>query len=289
MSDTCLDIIDCHLHLFNLAQGQYTWLQPQNAPFWPDKEYIHRTYTEQDLSLSRPLHLAGFVHIEAGFDNQHPWRELAWLEQHCTLAFKSVANLDLSSPCCQQQLEKLLLRPSLVGIRHILDDKAATILNAPPVKKNLRQLAAHKLLFDAQLSLGDTDGVNALLAILDNTPELTVIINHAGWPPHASEHSSWKNWCNNLARLAQYPKVAIKLSGWEMTDRQYTLDKVQAVLHQCMASFGANRVMLGSNFPLCTWSRSYQQLWQLYTNELELAPHLRQRLVCQNAAQWYGF
>jgi L-fuconolactonase len=289
VSDTRLDIIDCHLHLFNLAQGQYAWLQPQNPPFWPDKERIHRTYTEQDLSLAHPLRLAGFVHIEAGFDNQRPWRELTWLEQHCTLAFKSVASLDLASPHCLEQLEKLLLRRSLVGIRHILDDEAAAILSAPPVKANLRQLAAHKLLFDAQLSLGDTNGVNALLAILDSTPELTVIINHAGWPPHIGQHTSWQNWCNNLARLAQYPKVAIKLSGWEMPDRHYTLDKVQTVLHQCMASFGAKRIMLGSNFPLCTWSRSYQQLWQLYANDLQLEPHLRQRLVCQNAAQWYGF
>jgi L-fuconolactonase len=289
VSDTCLDIIDCHLHLFNLAQGQYTWLQPQYPPFWPDKEHIHRTYTEQDLSLARPLRLAGFVHIEAGFDNQRPWRELTWLEQHCTLAFKSVASLDLSSPRCQQQLEKLLLRPSLVGIRHILDNEAAVILNNPTVKANLRRLAGHKLLFDAQLSLADTDGVNALLTILDNTPELTVILNHAGWPPPVSEPLFWQNWCNNLARLAQYPKVAIKLSGWEMSDRQYTLDKIQAVLHQCIANFGANRVMLGSNFPLCTWSLSYQQLWQLYANDLKLTPPLCQRLVYQNTAQWYGF
>jgi predicted TIM-barrel fold metal-dependent hydrolase len=289
VSDTCLDIIDCHLHLFNLTQGQYAWLQPQNPPFWPDKKRIHRSYTEQDLSLAHPLRLAGFVHIEAGFDNQRPWCELAWLEQHCTLAFKSVANLDLSSPHCQQQLEKLLLRPSLVGIRHILDDEAASILNDPRVKANLQQLANHKLRFDAQLSLCNTEGVNALLAILDNTPELTVILNHAGWPPDVCQPLFWQNWCNNLARLAQYPKVAIKLSGWEMPDRHYTLDKVQTVLHQCMASFGAKRIMLGSNFPLCTWSRSYQQLWQLYAKDLQLEPHLRQRLVCQNAAQWYGF
>jgi L-fuconolactonase len=289
VSDACLDIIDCHLHLFNLNQGQYDWLQPQNPPFWPDKKRLHRSYTEQDLSLTYPLRLAGFVHIEAGFDNQHPWCELAWLEQHCTLAFKSVANLDLSSPDCQQQLEKLLVRPSLVGIRHILDDQAASILNDPRVKANLQQLANHKLLFDAQLSLSDTEGVNALLAILDNTPELTVIINHGGWPPHVSQHSSWLTWCNNLSRLAQYPKVAIKLSGWEMPDRQYNLDKVQAVLHQCMASLGANRIMLGSNFPLCTLSRSYQQLWQLYTRDLVPEPHLRQRLVAQNTALWYGF
>lgn len=289
MSDTPLDIIDCHLHFFNLAQGQYAWLQPQNPPFWPDKQRIHRPYTEQDVTLAHPLHLTGFVHIEAGFDNQRPWRELTWLEQHCTLPFKSVANLDLSNQGCQQQLEKLLLHQSLVGIRHILDEEAAAILTEPRVKANLQLLATHKLLFDAQLSLADSVGVNALLSALDNTPELTVIIDHAGWPPNTNQGLAWLHWCENLARLAQYPKVAIKLSGWEMSDRQYVVKNMQSVLHQCLSCFGANRVMIGSNFPLCTLTRSYQQLWQLYSHELGLNVDLRHKLLNKNAAQWYGF
>ncbi|MFQ3237021.1 MAG: L-fuconolactonase [Paraglaciecola sp.] len=80
----------------------------------------------------------------------------------------------------------------------------------------------------------------------------------------------------------------MKLSGWEMPDRAYTLDKMQAVLHQCMASFGPNRIMLGSNFPLCTLTRTYQELWQLYNNDLALKPYLRQRLMSLNTAKWYG-
>ena len=71
-----MHIIDPHIHLFALAQGKYHWLKPENPPFWPDKYKICRNVTEQELSLTKPLHLDGFVHIEAGFDNERPHLEI---------------------------------------------------------------------------------------------------------------------------------------------------------------------------------------------------------------------
>ena len=82
-----IKIIDPHLHLFDLKQGDYHWLKADNPPNWPDKNVINNTFDEQDLSLSPPLSLAGFVHIEAGFDNLQPWRELNYLQKSCPITF----------------------------------------------------------------------------------------------------------------------------------------------------------------------------------------------------------
>ena len=96
-----MKIIDPHVHLFDIAQGDYHWLKPDNSPFWSDKALINKTCVEGDLAFifetdlkSEPvfsseleLVLASFVHIEAGFDNKRPWRELNNLEATCKKTF----------------------------------------------------------------------------------------------------------------------------------------------------------------------------------------------------------
>ena len=134
-----MKIIDPHLHLFNLAQGDYQWLKADNPPFWPDKKIIVKNVTEKELHLSAPFEMAGFVHIEAGFDNQQPWREIAWLESTCSLPFKSIAGINLLLPTneFQQALKKLNGYKSVVGVRDILDENAFEYLSNPQVQKNL--------------------------------------------------------------------------------------------------------------------------------------------------------
>ena len=121
-----IKIIDPHLHLFNLKQGDYQWLKAENPPFWSDKKIINHSFTEKDLQLSSPFELAGFVHIEAGFDNQQPWREIAWLEKTCSLPFRSIAGINLLLPSneFQQTLDKLSKYQSVIGVREILDENA---------------------------------------------------------------------------------------------------------------------------------------------------------------------
>jgi predicted TIM-barrel fold metal-dependent hydrolase len=289
VTDNSLSIIDPHLHFLNLQGGDYDWLKSTKPPFWPDKEHINRQFTESDIALISPLKLAGFVHIEAGYDNQRPWREIDCLEQHCQLMFRSVAHADLTSDDFLLQIEMLCLRPSVVGIRHILDDQACILLNNPKVLKHLKILSHHQLSFDAQISLLDTKAVIKLIELLESTPELKVIINHGGWPPSFSDHDAWRSWRINLEQLAYYPQVAIKLSGWEMSNRNWNLDNITPILDTCLAEFDDTRLMLASNFPLCTWRFSMQEIWQNYATNLKLTRSTLTRLTSTNTAKWYKF
>ena len=284
-----MDIIDPHLHLFNLDNGQYDWLKPQHLPSWPDKNKINQNFAEHDLRLSPEHTLAGFVHIEAGFDNAQPWRELDWLEQHCTLPFKSVAGGDLCAKNFPAVLSKLQTHSSLVGVRHILDDDAQGLLTTKRFQQHLALLAKHGLSFDAQFSLQDISATQALCKVLENTPELRIIINHGGWPPTSNTSAAWQVWQQNLTLLAQYPQVAIKLSGWEMQNRTYSRNDIQRVLVTCLETMAQSRVMLASNFPLNTFSCSYAELWRTYTAQLGLSDSTSELLVHKNSAFWYQF
>ncbi len=276
-----MKIIDPHVHLFALSAGQYHWLKPENPPYWPDKADIYCDFRETDLKLSSPVELAGFVHIEAGFDNVQPWRETDWLEQHCTMPFRSVAGIDLLADDFSHTIDALVQRPSTVGVRHILDEQAADILSRSFIPERFNQLAAANLCFDVQFDFADATAVAALMQVMDSAPAVQFIINHAGLVLPASK----ANWLNNINTLANYPNLTMKLSGWEMHARNRSNDWVKWVLEASLNMFGENRLMLASNFPLCLWAGSYDSLWQSYA--ALVGTTAASRLFHDNAARIY--
>ncbi|GHB65673.1 hypothetical protein GCM10008107_13380 [Psychrosphaera saromensis] len=298
-----MKIIDPHLHLFDLQLGQYSWLKPENAPFWPDKAIINKSFSQQDLVVSGEHEIAGFVHIEAGFNNDTAKEEVIWLESVVTKPFKTVAFIDVTLPVIEfeRAVDELMQCQSVAGIRHILDG-AFEILSLPQVKSNFIYLAKHHLSFDLQMSITDVLALNQLISILNACPTLKVILNHAGWPPMAdsAESLAKSDWYGALKQLAALPQCAVKCSGWEMMDRQYdalpteTAGKAtwqSQVLSLCLEAFGQERVMLASNFPLCLFHSSYQSYWDNVINTLDkmdLSAQKKQALVFNNACSWYN-
>jgi len=283
-----MKIIDSHLHLFDLNKGNYQWLRLESPPFWKDKHLIAKNVAEHDLILTAPLTLAGFVHIEAGFDNQQPWREIAWLENTCNLPFRSVGMLDITLPTSLflAQLKRLMHYKSVVGVRFILDDDALAILNDKNSQENLAALAANKLSFELQMPLENSHAVERLMKILSIIPSLIVCINHAGWP--IQDNLRYAHWLDNIKRLANNDNVFIKCSGLEMADRNYSTAWQEKVIRRCIESFGFSRVMLASNFPLSLWHASYQDTWLAYA-ALNYNDEQLQQLCFSNAQRFYKF
>lgn len=281
-----IKIIDPHLHFFNLKCGDYHWLQPHNPPFWPDKPSIHRSYSEHDLSLPSSIQLSGFVHIEAGFDNQRPWREIDWLENTTTLPFKSVATINLTNDptTFQSDINKLSKYPSLVGVRHILDEQTQAILSQPHVHENFAYLADYSLLFETQINGTDTQGIERLIHLAQAQPTLHFVINHGAFPPPCDDEI--EVWRANMKYISRCPNITVKTSGWEMINRRYSVDWVNFIVYELLSLFGQYRVMLASNFPLCTFSQSYTALWQLYLS-LSMPESTKKRLIYDNALQIY--
>ena len=295
-----MNIIDPHVHLFNLVQGEYHWLRTSEPPFWPDKTLINRTFYDTDLLLEPHFTLSGFVHIEAGFNNSQPWQELLMLERTCKKPFKAIATIDLTltNQKFTQCLAKLVNFNSFVGVRHIFDEQALTLLTNKQVLENFCVLNRwakaenRKLIFEAQLSLTEHAPVNALCEVINNNANITFIINHAGFPPADIHTIEWQRWQSNLVKLAMYPHVAIKCSGWEMTDRHYQQVWLSENLTLLFHVFGKDNMMLASNFPLCLFSKKgYLDYWQAITSSdffQALSAHEKNALCYDNALRWYS-
>jgi L-fuconolactonase len=287
MTDSHNKIIDPHLHLFNLQKGDYAWLKSQNPPFWPDKHLINKGFIETDLSLQPPQQLSGFVHIEAGFDNQQPWREIDWLQQHCVLPFKSVAFADITAITFNKHIEQLKQYKSVTGIRHILDQQAQQILSSALIDQHFALLSDYELSFDAQLSLTDSQAIEQLILLANKHKALRIIINHGGWPPADNNIDGQKTWKVNLQKLAKCENIAMKLSGWEMSNRTWQPQQSAALIHHSVATLGDNRVMLASNFPLCLFTMSYADLWTTYATLPKFSTQSFEKITYNNAVNWY--
>jgi predicted TIM-barrel fold metal-dependent hydrolase len=281
-----MEIIDPHVHFFDLQAGDYLWLRVENPPHWHDKQRICQNFSEQHLTLKAPLTLKAFVHIEAGFDNRQPWREIDWLTRHCRLPFKAIGCVDLEAPDFEQSLKQLQQYPEVVGVRHILDQQAARLLCQQQVRDNLALLSKQQLIFESQLMLADTQAVNLLAELARQYPALSLVINHGGLPPATSDE--FDQWQHNLVTLSQLPNCSIKCSGWEMIERNYSEQWLAKICLAVLSAFGPERVMLASNFPVCLLSTSYNALWQSY-QQLPLDEALLQKLCYDNAWKIYRF
>ncbi|QUM82332.1 amidohydrolase family protein [Moritella sp. 5] len=285
------NIIDPHIHLFDRNKGSYAWLKPENPPYWSDKEIINNDFFENDLILKSPLTLSGFVHIEAGFDNDSPWREIEWLESTVSCPFKSVAciNLMLDPEDFIDHIKRLKKFSSVIGVRHILDEQAHRLLTSHVAQMNLVYLATTGLHFEAQLSGSDTKGINALVNVARQNLGLTFIISHAAFAPLDSTHQTLQCWKNGMVSLAAFPNIVVKASGWEMTRRDYiNTNSIDTVITELLSLFGEDRIMLASNFPLALFTTSYQELWAYY-KALDLPLPLLEKLCHTNAKRIYQF
>ncbi|WP_414829764.1 amidohydrolase family protein [Alteromonas sp. H39] len=279
-----MSIIDPHLHLFSLSRGRYDWLKPDNPPFWPEKGTICRDVSEYELNQ---VTLAGYVHIEAGFDNDRPWREVNWLHGHCRLPVRIVGGINLSADHFFTQLDALSAKRNVVGVRDILDVRAAALLAQPVVRHRLGAIADRGLIFEAQLPLTDAAAVTQLERVLNHQSELMLVINHGGFPPVTTCSSQVRQWEQAMRRLSAYPGVSVKLSGWEMVSDMMNWRQVRRTIATALTYFGSERVMMASNFPLLTFRMNYADYWQRIC---ELIPEdCRDALVRANASRVYRF
>ncbi len=273
-------IIDPHLHFFNFLEGQYTWLQGANPPAWSNLDKIKQPISVAELIKSTDFELVGLVHIEAGFDNNQPVKELNWLANHIkTIPYKAISFATINQPnnafkLALQQLEHC----SLVGIRDITEGHDAKRLLSPHCLDNLQHLSQLKLHFEAQFEVENLNITERLISYANQVSDLQIIINHTGLAHNLA------NWAAAIELLAKQPNVAIKFSGFELL--MLNSEQQSQCFKHILKHFGMQRVMFASNFPVCQININYNELWQHYRTLCD-DTIIWQHLSYKNAARLY--
>ncbi|MEM8924229.1 MAG: amidohydrolase family protein [Actinomycetota bacterium] len=295
--------------------------------FVGDPVHALNPHLPADLQASAGRHpVEGIVHVEAGWEGKGPLGpvgETEWLDglDDPPLAIVGHATLDDPRSLVTQLDAHAAASPRLRGIRDMLSahpDKRihswtdAGRIAGDGLRDGLRRLAERSLTFEAWV-YGNQLGELATLAA--DVPEATIVLDHLGTPvavagPYgghgeaATQRSrTLEEWQAGLEAVAGHPNVYCKLSGLlmpicgfgfhERPDKPSVGEVADALgpyLTFGIETFGAERCMLASNFPMDKVSVDYEVLWEAFVQIVAnagLDEAQQAGLLADNAAAFY--
>lgn len=241
--------IDAHLHLWDPQLGVYSWLTPDLGP-------IHDRFTAAQARAE--LDAAGVdlaVLVQAADDPLDTAAMLAVADAHPWVA-GVVGWIDLEDPArADAELDRLLEHPALCGVRQLVhDDPRPDVYALPAVRNTAATLARRGLPLDIPDAFPrDLAAATELAHAVDG---LTVVLDHLGKPPRGT--GDWERWKHELAAFAAAPGTVAKISGLACATAPLTVEALRPTIEHALDCFGADRLMLGSDWPITVATLGYQ-------------------------------
>jgi len=157
----------------------------------------------------------------------------------------------------REQLEAFAGNPRLVGVRHIVqsepDDR---FMLRPDFCRGIALLAELGLAYDILIY---SRQLPAAIELVARFPGQRFVLDHCAKPEIAA--GRMQPWASDLERLSKFPNVLCKLSGLvtEADWRGWTADHCRPYLDRALECFGADRLMIGSDWPVCTLAADYRR------------------------------
>ena len=263
-------IIDAHQHFWQLSRGDYGWLTPQAGT-------LYRDYLPDDLAPLLKEHGVGATVLVQAAATEAESRFLLRLAREHAFIAGVVGWVDFEAADVGERIAALATAGAgkLKGLRPMIQDiPDPRWIARPSLDAAFEALVAHELVFDA---LVRPVHLEALRERLLRHPRLRAVLDHAGKPDIA--RGALEPWAAALERLAGDTAICCKLSGLltEAGTRRSTADLTPWVA-QLFRSFGAERMLWGSDWPVLEASGSYGE-W------LGLAQELIERCAPGRAAQ----
>jgi L-fuconolactonase len=267
-------IVDAHHHVWRIARGDYAWMQP-DLP-------IFRDYDIADL---RPLlgEVSATVLVQAADTEAETAFMLETARASASLVRGVVGWTLFPSPAAPKRIAAMARDPLLKGLRPMLQDIEDTdwILR-PEVQPALVAMTRAGLRLDL---LVKPRHLPILPRLAERHPDLPMVIDHGAKP--AIVDDAFQPWADGIARLARDTNWCCKLSGLVTEARQdWTADQLRRYVDHLLASFGPERLMWGSDWPVVNLAGGYAR-WREATLRL-LPPECREAVLGDTAAAFYG-
>lgn len=297
-----MQVIDPHVHFWSLGTHHYPWLANPKTSFVGDALLLKHDYLPRDLlSDAGEIEIVKVVHIEANHDPANPVEETRWLQtlaeagdgRAAGLPNGIVAAADLSAPDIEAMLVGHAAFANVRGIRQILNVHDNPLygyvqrhyLRDPVWQKNFGLLARYGLSFDLQLYPFQMDEAAQLAGAY---PDTQIVLNHAGMFVDRDSPVGYRAWREGLKVLAACPNVAVKISGLAMFDHHWTVESLRPYVLETLDTFGIERAMFASNFPVDRLFCSYEALWHAYARIVAgVSDDERRQLFFANAERIY--
>lgn len=239
--------IDAHHHFWRYSPEEYGWIDDAMAA-------IRRDFLPADLAPEiRSAGIDAVVSVQARQSIEETNFLLDHAAEHPWIA-GVVGWLPLTDTGINAVLDEYSARPQLKGVREILQAEPAAYMDRADFNAGLAQLRAHRLTYDILIVHHQ---LPAAINLVDRHPNQIFVLDHIAKPPIRTGET--EPWATHMKELARRQHVFCKLSG-VVTEADYdswTYDRILPYLETALAAFTPQRVMFGSDWPVCRVAVSY--------------------------------
>lgn len=244
--------IDAHQHFWHPARGDYTWMPKDNAT-------LNRRYVPTDLSETLAKHgIDGTVLVQAAATVYETEYMLGMAD--ATPFIKGVVGwINFEDPSQRAHLERLAEHPKFLGVRPMIQDiEDVNWMLRDDVQWAYAAIIDLDLSFDA---LGFPRHLPNFVTLMQRYPEMRVVYDHCMKPQIRDQRAgedAFTQWADLISSLARETSGCCKLSGLVTeADDGWTLDDLRPFVDHVIAAFGPERVMWGSDWPVCRLQSTY--------------------------------
>ena len=279
-----MKVIDTHQHLWDLDLFSYSWCR--GIP------KLNRSFRLNDyLDAARQVDVVKSVHVEADVDEPFMLAEtkhiLSLAERENPLS-GVVACARPERKDFRNYLDQIAAYPKLKGIRRVLHTQSegqAELMKDPIFIENIKALEQYKLSFDlCVLARQLPQAIN----LIKQCPKVSFILDHCGNP--LVKEKIAHPWQEHIEEMASLPNVVCKVSGLvtQANTENWTPEDLRPFVSHVIECFGWDRVMFGSDWPVCTLAASFDQ-WvsalMFLTRDADESN--QQKLFAENAERVY--
>lgn len=245
-------MIDAHVHLWRYSPQTHGWIGDH-------MQVLRRHFEPQDLAaVCARAGVQGVIAVQAAQTLAENDYLLACAAQ--THLIRGVVGwVDLRAPTVAAQLDTLTQSQLMCGVRHIVQDEPEEdFLLGDAFGRGLACLAKHQLVYDLLVYARQ---LPQALRCVDRFPNQVFVLDHLGKP--SLRTNEWEPWRSQLRQLAERPNVYAKLSGLVTEDDlpSWSRARVAQALDHALECFGPERLMLGSDWPVCLLAEPYEGVW----------------------------
>jgi len=273
-------MIDAHHHLWKFKPVEYRWID-NSMPV------LRRDYLPVDLEPQMAESgVTGTVVIQA----RQKIEETRWLiEQAEGNGFIRgvVGWVDLNSKHLEEQLDEFTIHPGLVGVRHVLQDEPDDeFMLRPEFIRGIKNLNDYGLTYDLLIFPKHLEKATELVK---RFPNQKFVLDHISKPLIKS--GLMRTWQDDIFRLAEQENVWCKISGMvtEADLENWKYEDFVPYLDVVTEAFGQDRLMVGSDWPVCRLAGEYPEVLKIPVRYFEAFSFSeKEKIFKNNCIEFYG-
>lgn len=271
--------IDAHQHFWKFSAKDYPWISR-------GMDVLACDHLPDDLEPHlRKWDIDGTILVQARQSIQETEFLLDLASRYSSI--KGVVGwVDLCHSDVSAQLERLSAFPKLKGVRHVVQDEPEEdYVLRDDFMRGIGLLQQFDLVYDLLIR---SQQLSAATKLARCFPEQIFVLNHIGKPPIRS--GTIEPWRTEIRQLAALDNVVCKLSGMvtEADWKSWKPHEFTPYMEVVLDAFGPHRLMVGSDWPVCTLAASYEQVMDLAADFLaRLAPADQKEVWGETASRIY--